>query len=149
MGCLSYDDRYRINGTRGVQGLTVGTFENRVTSTEENGIDSDWYAYFEGIRTFSNPEAVNINIFATPGIDSRDNITLMGESIDMIEEERADSLYIMTTPDTDSSGSVALTVEEAVEYYKEVDGNKDALQLSYELDWLKEKFNSMSAVLPT
>tara|TARA_B110000211_G_scaffold1803_1_gene2172 strand:+ start:625 stop:3492 length:2868 start_codon:yes stop_codon:yes gene_type:complete len=109
------DDRYRINGTRGVQGLTVGTFENRVTSTEENGIDSDWYAYFEGIRTFSNPEAVNINIFATPGIDSRDNITLMGESIDMIEEERADSLYIMTTPDTDSSGSVALTVEEAVD----------------------------------
>ena len=38
---------------------------------------------------------------------------------------------------------------DAVEYYKEVDGNKDALQLSYELDWLKEKFNSMSAVLPT
>jgi len=33
---------------------------------------------------------------------------------------------------------------DAVEYYKEVDGNKDALQLSYELDWLKEKFNSIS-----
>jgi len=33
---------------------------------------------------------------------------------------------------------------DAVEYYKEVNGDKDALQLSYELDWLKEKFNSIS-----
>ena len=33
---------------------------------------------------------------------------------------------------------------DAVEYYKEVNGNKDALMLSYELEWLKEKFNSIS-----
>ena len=33
---------------------------------------------------------------------------------------------------------------DAVDYYKEVNGDKDALQLSYELDWLKEKFNSIS-----
>jgi len=33
---------------------------------------------------------------------------------------------------------------DAVEYYKEVNGDKDALQLSYELDWLKQKFNSIS-----
>ena len=33
---------------------------------------------------------------------------------------------------------------DAMEYYKEVDGDKSALQLSYELDWLKEKFNSIS-----
>ena len=33
---------------------------------------------------------------------------------------------------------------DAVEYYKEVDGDKDALHLSYELSWLKEKFNSIS-----
>ena len=33
---------------------------------------------------------------------------------------------------------------DAVNYFKEVDGDKDALQLSYELDWLKEKFNSIS-----
>jgi hypothetical protein len=32
---------------------------------------------------------------------------------------------------------------DAVEYYKEVNGDKDALQLSYELDWLKQKFNSI------
>lgn len=33
---------------------------------------------------------------------------------------------------------------DAVKYYKEVDGDKDALQLSYELQWLKERFNSIS-----
>lgn len=33
---------------------------------------------------------------------------------------------------------------DAMEYYKEVDGDKSALQLSYELDWLKKKFNSIS-----
>jgi hypothetical protein len=45
-------------------------------------------------------------------------------------------------------GAYALLVQrgalDAVEYYKEVDGDKDALQLSYELEWLKEKFNSIS-----
>ena len=33
---------------------------------------------------------------------------------------------------------------DAVEYYEEVNGDKNALQLSYELDWLKEKFKSIS-----
>jgi hypothetical protein len=45
-------------------------------------------------------------------------------------------------------GQYALLVQrgalDAVEYYKEVNGDKNALQLSYELDWLKEKFNSIS-----
>jgi hypothetical protein len=33
---------------------------------------------------------------------------------------------------------------DAVKYYKEVNGDKNALQLSYELDWLKERFKSIS-----
>ena len=45
-------------------------------------------------------------------------------------------------------GQYALLVQkgalDAVEYYKEVNGDKRSLQLSYELDWLKEKFNSIS-----
>jgi hypothetical protein len=122
------DDRYKINGSRATLGLTSGTFEPRVTSTEVDGLDSDWYAYFEGIRTFANPEAVNINIFATPGIDSRDNISLLEEAIDMVEEERADSLYVLTTPDTDSSGVVALTPDEAVDIVEDsgIDSNYSA-----------------------
>lgn len=63
------------------------------------GITSDWYAYLGGIRQFANPESVDINLFATPGIDYVNNRLLVEEAISMIEEERADSLYVVTTPD--------------------------------------------------
>jgi hypothetical protein len=61
--------------------------------------NTDYYAYLLGIRTFANPEAVNINVFVTPGIDYVNNNGLVEDAIDMIENERADSLYITTTPD--------------------------------------------------
>ena len=45
-------------------------------------------------------------------------------------------------------GAYALLVQQgaldAIEYYKEVNGDKRALMLSYELEWLKNKFNSIS-----
>lgn len=77
---------------------------NRISDPEtlglnQNGITSDWYAYLAGIRQFSNPEAVDINVFATPGIDYVNNKTLVEETIEMLEEERADSIYVVTTPD--------------------------------------------------
>ena len=61
--------------------------------------NTDYYAYLLGIQTFSNPEAVNINVFVSPGIDYVNNSDLVESTIDMIENERADSLYITTTPD--------------------------------------------------
>jgi hypothetical protein len=102
-------DGFTINGTRGAAGLAVGTFANKTLTNGDLGITSDYYAYLEGIWTFKNPEAVNINVFATPGIDTFDNTNLVEASIEMIEQDRADSLYIVTTPDTDSAGTV-LTV---------------------------------------
>jgi hypothetical protein len=65
----------------------------------QNGLTSDWYAYLAAIRQFSNPESVDINVFATPGIDYVNNKTLVEETIDMLEQERADSIYVVTTPD--------------------------------------------------
>jgi hypothetical protein len=62
--------------------------------------NSDYYAYLLGISTFNNPEAVNINVFATPGIDYLNNSNLVEEAIDMITFQRADSIYIVTTPDS-------------------------------------------------
>jgi hypothetical protein len=45
-------------------------------------------------------------------------------------------------------GPYALLVQkgalDAVKYYEENKHDKHALMLSYELDWLKEKFNSIS-----
>ena len=61
--------------------------------------NTDYYAYLLGIQTFANPEAVNINVFTTPGIDLFNNSNLVESTIDMIEFDRADSIYIVTLPD--------------------------------------------------
>jgi hypothetical protein len=106
-------DRYLINGIYGQAGLTSGTFKNRTLSNGDLGINSDYYAYLEAIWTFRNPEAININVFATPGIDAFDNTNLIEATIDMVETERADSLYILTTPDY--YNDTTLTVDDVVD----------------------------------
>ena len=83
---------------------------NRIDDPEsiglnQNGITSDWYAYLAAYRQFANPEAVDINVFATPGIDYVNNNMLVNEVIDMIQEERADSVYVVTTPDKPSGAA--------------------------------------------
>jgi len=81
-GKATYDDNNTDNG--GCFNPTVG--------------NSDYYAYFAGITTFGNAEAIDINVFATPGINFYDHSSLTEEAIDMVEEDRADSLYIISTP---------------------------------------------------
>lgn len=77
-----------------------GAFKQITVGDNTQGYgNTDYYAYLLGQRTFENPEAVNINIFATPGIDYLNNSDLVEQSIDMIENDRADSIYIATTPD--------------------------------------------------
>jgi hypothetical protein len=88
-------DRYKVGRTGFSDGLISGEFE-QITSTEGT---SDYYAYLQGIYTFRNPEAVNINVLTTPGIDYSTNNDLIGLTIDMVEEERADSVYVLTSPE--------------------------------------------------
>jgi hypothetical protein len=88
-------DRYKRGKTGFSNGLITEEFQN-VGSTEGT---SDYYAYLTGIKTFENPEAVNINILSTPGLDYEDHTDLVGETIDMIEEDRADSIYIVNSPE--------------------------------------------------
>jgi hypothetical protein len=67
----------------------------------QNFANTDYYAYLLGQQTFANPEATNINVFVTPGIDYVNNSNLVEDAVQMIEFNRADSLYITTTPDVD------------------------------------------------
>jgi len=113
-------DSYTKNGSKGSQGLTQGTFTTYTTSEGDEGITSDYYTFLEGLYTYNNPEAVNINVFASPGLDLRDNIDLVGNAVDVIENDRADSLYIITTPDVDDDG-FALTPDEAVDIIEDSD----------------------------
>jgi hypothetical protein len=69
--------------------------------------NSDYYAYLDGINTYQNPEAVDINVFATPGINFFEHSSLTTQAIDMIENDRADSIYIIGAPnETDMSSIV-------------------------------------------
>lgn len=94
-------------------------FTNRPMDDGEKGITSDYYAYLEGIQTLRNPEAFNINILTTPGIDISENPGLTEATIIMVEEERADCIYIATIPDVDG-GNEPMSADEAAsltEYY--------------------------------
>ena len=73
----------------------AGTFK-KISTSEAN---TDYFAYLRGINNFSNPEDIDINVFTTPGLDYVDNLGLVNEAIDMVETDRADSLYVVTTPD--------------------------------------------------
>lgn len=116
-------DPYIINGAKGSVGLTNGTFSSRTLSNGDPGSTSDYYAYLEAIWTFKNPESTNVNVFATPGIDTFDNTNLVEETIEMVEQDRADSIYIVTTPDTDASGDVLLPEDVADQLSGQFDSN--------------------------
>jgi hypothetical protein len=88
-------DRYKIGKVGFTDGLTNGEF-SQLSNTEGT---SDYYAFLDAINTFENPESVNINVLATPGIDYDANLSLVDETIDMVEEDRADSIYVVTSPD--------------------------------------------------
>jgi hypothetical protein len=90
-------DSYIFGKNTYVSGHTTnnGVFNNTVGN-------SDYYAYLLGIETFSNPEAVDINVFATPGINFYDHSSLTTQAIDMVENERADSLYVIGSPNVSS-----------------------------------------------
>ena len=98
----TYGDAYIFGKTTYISGLTTngGLFD---TATG----NSDYYAYLEGIETYANPEAIDINVFATPGINFYDHSSLTTQAIDMIETDRADSIYIIGAPnETDATNVI-------------------------------------------
>lgn len=104
----SNSDDFKYQRYRGDFNTTSGEGSNFVLIREpetygfdksEKAITSDWYAYLSAIRQFANPKEIDINVFATPGIDYVNNNLLVQEVVEMIEEERADSIYVITTPD--------------------------------------------------
>lgn len=103
-------DRFALGATGYLQGSTPtqryptasgdGTFKRIVVGNNtQDFANTDYYAYLLGILSFNNPESTNINVFATGGIDYVNNSNLVELAIGMVENERADSVYIVTTPD--------------------------------------------------
>lgn len=85
-------------------------------------ITTDYYAYLAGYMQFANPEDVDINLFATPGINWYDQSLLSEDALDVIEDSEdgrgGDALYIMAAPQYDidmnpyTADDVALFLEE-------------------------------------
>jgi hypothetical protein len=103
-------DRFQLGQTGFLAGASASTRYPNATGTglfkritvannTQDFANTDYYAYLLGILTFRNPEATNINILATSSIDYVNNSNLVEETIDMVQYQRADSVYITTTPD--------------------------------------------------
>ena len=121
-GKQTYVSGHTTNG--GVFSTTVG--------------NSDYYAYLQGINTFANPESVDVNVFATPGINFYDHSSLTSQAIDIMENDRADSLYIIGSPNLstadeviDALDGVALDTNYSATYWPwiQVRDNDNATQL--------------------
>lgn len=104
----SIGDEYQYSTYKGQVNFTsgYGSSIDVLQDAEERGLEagqraltSDFYAFLAGVRQFDNPKTVDINIFATPGMDYVNNNALVGEVIEMVEEDRQDAVYIVTTPD--------------------------------------------------
>jgi len=82
----SYGDMYVQGGRRS------GTANALVVPT------NDFQAWEMAIDTFSNPEEVTINLFSTPGINWAHQTTLVQNTIEMLENQRTDTLYVIDSP---------------------------------------------------
>ena len=92
----SNTDVYKENSTSYTPGYGSGTTTVANSGAYSFNKNTDWYSYNTNIQKYANPENVDINLFASPGIDYTNNLTLVNETIEMIEDDRADSLYLVT-----------------------------------------------------
>lgn len=75
---------------------------------------NDYQAWQTAINTFGNPEEVTINLFATPNINWSNNSLLVKDTLDMIEEDRTDTLYIIDSPDVDIPKTIGQTKQDVI-----------------------------------
>ena len=60
---------------------------------------NDFQAWQTAIETYANPEEVTINLLGTPGINWSEQNILIQNTLDMVENDRTDTLYVIDSPD--------------------------------------------------
>tara|TARA_R100000908_G_C3755398_1_gene149851 strand:- start:2218 stop:5700 length:3483 start_codon:yes stop_codon:yes gene_type:complete len=107
-------DEYRITRTNAdtyiIGGTDYGTFWYNQSFTTSTCQVTDYYAYYDAMRKLANPEATPSSVFTTPGIDYTNNLTLVNRAKEMIENDKGDSIYIVTSDNPRNQ-----TVDEAVD----------------------------------
>lgn len=157
----SNGDEYRYNKYKGSinrisgQGTMFSVIKNPEKygfDTEPKLINSDYYAYLAAVRQLDNPKTVSINLFATPGIDYVNQSSLVQDVIDIIEEDRGDSLYVVTTPDkpygAGDSKSEMYTPEEAVSNLEDTDIDTNYACTYYPWEQYYDEANNQYIYLP-
>jgi hypothetical protein len=132
-----------------------GAFKPFTGPNKERWSNTDYYAYLWGQSTFSNPESVNINVFTTTGIDYVNNSNLVEEAIEMVEQDRADSIYICTTPDynmfvpnTNDFNTQFIYPEEAVDNLEETDIDSNYTATYYPWILIRDSANNTQIYIP-
>ena len=128
----SFTDLYKKGGV--FDGVPAGATPN-----------NDYQAWEAAIATFRNSEDVTINLFATPGINWSDNIGIVNDTIEMIEQVRADSLYIIDAPDLPDNAGMAQDIVDLLED-TEIDSNFSAT--FYPWIQIRDSINNQNIYLP-
>ena len=111
--------------------------------------DSDYYAYLYGIQQYQNPETVNINVFATPGINFNDQTILVKAAIEIIEDDRADSLYVIDAPHiTSTVGNSASSTEEVIGNLDDADIDSNYSATFWPWEQINDAENGVRLYLP-
>jgi hypothetical protein len=155
-GARTTGDEFKANnykGRVGYYGETFAPISDDVTlNLSGRAITSDYYAFLAGAKQFEDPERHIINLFATPGIDYVNNKELSTEILEMIEEKRFDSLYVMTTPDKPYGASDSVdemfTADDVVANLE--DSDIDSYYATTYYPWVKyfDKENNLYINLP-
>jgi hypothetical protein len=156
-GSRTNTDEFKASKYKGTISNGMGATFSKISNADTLALDagaitSDYYAYLAGINQFEIPERTVINLFATPGIDYVNNTLLSNDALDMIEEKRGDTFYVMTTPDKPWGASDARD-----EMYSSADAAEnladtgiDTIYASTYYPWIKyyDKTNSIYVNLP-
>lgn len=155
-GARTTGDEFKANNYKGKVGYCEETFapisDDVMLNLSGRAITSDYYAFLAGAKQFEDPERHIINLFATPGIDYVNNKELSTEILEMIEEKRFDSLYVMTTPDKPYGASDSVdemfTADDVVANLE--DSDIDSYYATTYYPWVKyfDKENNLYINLP-
>jgi hypothetical protein len=106
---------------------------------------NDYQAWEIAVNTFANGEETTINLFATPGINFSDNLGLVNESIELVEQKRADSLYIIDAPDMPDTPALAEDIVDLLDT-AEIDSNYSAI--FYPWVQIRDSINNQNVFIP-
>lgn len=113
-GYRTNGDNYKSSKYNVAEGGPFGYVSNTgysdMLNLKPDAITTDYYAFLGGYRQFANPQDVDINVFATPGIDWYNNTLLTEEALDVIEDKEdgrgGDALYILDSPQYNANGDM-------------------------------------------